>query len=232
MKSFIPNLFTLLNLLSGAMATIFALKGDYTLAAGLVFLGIICDFLDGFLARRLGVESDLGLQLDSLADMVTSGLVPGIVLYKLLELSMTTEWEYMQWLPFIGLIVTLASGYRLAKFNISTDQKDYFIGLPTPANALLILSLPLIISYQNNDTINSIILNRYVLISVTIISAILLNAPIKLIALKFKTWNFSNNIGAYLLLVLSAVLLIVFNFAAIPLIIITYILLSLLNPPS
>ena len=232
MKAFIPNLFTLLNLLSGSVAAIFAVNGSLTWAAGFVFAGIIFDFFDGFLARRLHVESDLGLQLDSLADMVTSGLVPGIVLYKLLEWSNTSGWEFVVWMPYIGLMVTLASAYRLAKFNISTDQKEYFIGLPTPANALLILSLPLMLSYQNNDTINSIILNHYVLISITIVSAILLNAPIKLIALKFKTWDFSSNIGTYLLLILSVVFLIIFKIAAIPLIILTYIILSLLNPPS
>lgn len=232
MKAFIPNLFTLLNLLSGSVAAIFAVNGSLTWAAGFVFAGIIFDFFDGFLARHLHVESDLGLQLDSLADMVTSGLVPGIVLYKLLEWSNTSGWEFVVWMPYIGLMVTLASAYRLAKFNISNDQKEYFIGLPTPANALLILSLPLMLSYQNNDTINSIILNHYVLISITIVSAILLNAPIKLIALKFKTWDFSSNIGTYLLLILSVVFLIIFKIAAIPLIIVTYIILSLLNPPS
>ncbi len=232
MKSFIPNLFTLLNLLSGSVSVIFAVNENLTWAAGFVFLGIIFDFFDGFLARRLRVESDLGLQLDSLADMVTSGLVPGIVLYKLLEWSVGSEWESVVWVPYIGLIVTLASAYRLAKFNISTDQRTYFIGLPTPANALLILSLPLMLSHQNNDSINSIILNQYVLISIAIISAILLNAPIKLIALKFKTWDFSRNIGTYLLLILSVVFLIIFKIAAIPLIIVTYIIISLLNPPS
>ena len=232
MKAFIPNLFTLLNLLSGSVAAIFAVNGNLNWAAGFVFAGIIFDFFDGFLARHLHVESDLGLQLDSLADMVTSGLVPGIVMYKLLEWSNTSGWEFVVWMPYIGLMVTLASAYRLAKFNISTDQKEYFIGLPTPANALLILSLPLMLSYQNNDTINSIILNHYVLISITIVSAILLNAPIKLIALKFKTWDFSSNIGTYLLLILSFVFLIIFKIAAIPLIVVTYIILSLLNPPS
>ena len=157
LKAFIPNLFTLLNLLSGSVAAIFAVNGNLNWAAGFVFAGIIFDFFDGFLARHLHVESDLGLQLDSLADMVTSGLVPGIVMYKLLEWSNTSGWEFVVWMPYIGLMVTLASAYRLAKFNISTDQKEYFIGLPTPANALLILSLPLMLSYQNNDTISNLI---------------------------------------------------------------------------
>lgn len=232
MKSAIPNLFTLLNLFSGAVATIFAVNGKLEWAAWAVFLGIFFDFFDGFFARRLKVESELGLQLDSLADMVTSGLVPGIVLYKLIEMSDISGWISGNWIPYLGLIVTLASAYRLAKFNISSDQKSYFIGLPTPANALLILSFPLIISYHNNDSINSIILNPYFLISLVVMSSILLNAPIKLIALKFKTWDFGSNITTYMLLILSVVFLIVLKVAAIPIIILTYIMLSLLNPPS
>lgn len=232
MKAFLPNLFTLLNLLSGCIGVILAVQGDLTCAAGFVFVGIFFDFFDGFLARRLKVESELGLQLDSLADLVTSGLVPGIVMFKLLEMSNVPNWNSLGWLPYLGLLVTMASAYRLAKFNISTDQKEYFIGLPTPANALLILSLPLIISYQNSDQINEIILNRYFLISLVIISSMLLNAPLKLIALKFKTWDFGSNIGTFLLLFLSVVFLIIFQVTAIPLIIVTYILLSLINPPS
>lgn len=231
LKSAIPNLFTLLNLFSGSVATIFAVNGKLEWAAWAVFLGIFFDFFDGFFARRLKVESELGLQLDSLADMVTSGLVPGIVMYKLIKMSDISDWISGSWIPYLGLIVTLASAYRLAKFNVSSDQKSYFIGLPTPANALLILSFPLIISHQNNDTINSIILNPYFLIPLVAISSVLLNAPIKLIALKFKTWDIGSNITTYILLILGVVFLIVFKVAAIPIIILTYILLSLLNPP-
>ena len=132
-------------------------------------------------------------------------------------------------LPFFGLLITLASAYRLAVFNIATNQSDSFIGLPTPANTLLILSLPLIMEFQNNDTMNTIILNKWFLIAVTLVSCYLLNANIKLLALKFKNWGFKNNAARYILIILAAVLLIVFRFAAIPLIIITYIIISLLN---
>ena len=132
-------------------------------------------------------------------------------------------------LPYFGLLVTLASSYRLAKFNISTNQSDAFIGLPTPANTLLIISLPLILEYQNSDAINSIILNPWFLIVLTLISCFLLNAPIKLIALKFKTWNFKDNVSRYILIILSVAILAVFQFAGIPLIIVTYIVLSILS---
>ena len=227
MKSYIPHFITLLNLFSGCVAVIFALEGNMKLTALFVCLGIFFDFFDGLLARKLKVESELGVQLDSLADMVTSGLVPGLVLFHLLGLAPQPSWETHNLLPYFGLLVTLASAYRLAKFNISTNQSDAFIGLPTPANALLIVSLPLILEYQHSDAINATILNPWFLIVLTLVSCYLLNAPIKLIALKFKTWNFKDNASRYILIILSLVLLAIFQFAGIPLVIIAYILLSI-----
>lgn len=229
MKSYIPNFITLLNLFSGCVAVIFALEGNMKLTALFVFLGIFFDFFDGFIARKLNVQSELGVQLDSLADMVTSGLVPGLVLFYLLGLAPQPSWESSDLLPYFGLWVTLASAYRLAKFNISTNQSDAFIGLPTPANTLLIISLPLILEYQNSDAINAIILNPWFLIVLTLVSCYLLNAPIKLIALKFKTWSFKDNATRYILIILSLVFLAVFQFAGIPLIIIAYFLLSIVS---
>ncbi len=229
MKAHIPNFITLLNLFSGSIAVIYALEGNMKLTALFLCLGIFFDFFDGLLARKLKVQSELGVQLDSLADMVTSGLVPGLVLFYLLGLAPQPSWETHNLLPYFGLLVPLASAYRLAKFNISENQSDAFIGLPTPANALLIIALPLILDFQNNDVINAIILNPWFLIGVTILSCFLLNAPIKLIALKFKTWNFKDNASRYILILLSLVLLIVFQFAGIPLVIISYIILSLVS---
>lgn len=243
-KHHIPNTLTLLNLFSGSVAAILAVQNHFVAAAFFVFLGIFFDFFDGFFARKLNVQSPLGLQLDSLADMVTSGLVPGIVMFKLLALtvdssgvfSSTDEWTTtMHWysfkispLPFLGLLITLASAYRLAKFNLDEDQQSYFKGLPTPANALLILSLPLIMEFQNNDTINTTILNPWFLVILTLASCYLLNSNIKLFALKFKDWTFKNNAARYVFLILSLVLLIILQFAAIPLVIVLYILMSLL----
>lgn len=231
MKKHLPNFVTLLNLLSGTIAVIFAVKGQMLWTAVFVFLGIFFDFFDGLLARKLKVNSELGLELDSLADMVTSGVVPGLVLYHLFEISPPLSWDRFQMIPYLGLLVTLASAYRLAKFNISNEQEDGFIGLPTPANALLILSLPLIIHYQGNDLYNSIILNPFFLIVITFLSCILLNAPLRLIALKFKTWDFKSNSSRFLLIVLTLVILVVFKYAGIPLAILTYILLSLVSKP-
>jgi CDP-diacylglycerol--serine O-phosphatidyltransferase len=232
LKAFIPNFITLLNLLSGGIAVIFAVKGDLSIAALFVFFGIFFDFFDGFLARKLNVSSEMGLQLDSLADLVTSGLAPALVLVNLIELSILPSQDANCFLPYLGLLVLLCSAYRLAKFNISTEQSQFFIGLPTPANALLIMSLPLILDYQNSDSYNALILNPFFLVVVTLLSSFLLNAPVKLIALKFKTWNFSENASKYILIIFSLVGLIFFKFAGIPLIIIFYIMLSLINPPK
>ena len=232
MKAFVPNFITLLNLLSGGIAVIFAVKGDLSTAALFVFFGIFFDFFDGFLARKLNVSSEMGLQLDSLADLVTSGLAPALVLVNLIELSILPSQDANCFLPYLGLLVLLCSAYRLAKFNISTEQSQFFIGLPTPANALLIMSLPLILDYQNSDSYNALILNPFFLVVVTLLSSFLLNAPVKLIALKFKTWNFSENASKYILIIFSLVGLILFKFAGIPLIIIFYIMLSLVNPPK
>ncbi|WP_250434181.1 CDP-alcohol phosphatidyltransferase family protein [Hanstruepera flava] len=243
MKKHIPNIITLLNLFCGCIAVILVMNNYFVASAIFVFLGIFFDFFDGLAARKLHVQSELGLQLDSLADMVTSGLVPGLMMYKLIELT-GPQWDYLEYystvgfeisnaemylfLPLIGLLITLASAYRLANFNIDTEQQSYFKGLPTPANALLILSFPLIMEFQNNDIINATITNVWFLIGVTILSCYALNAPFKLFSLKFKTWGFSENSMRYTFLLLSIVLLIVLQFAAIPLIIVGYILLSLL----
>jgi CDP-diacylglycerol--serine O-phosphatidyltransferase len=232
LKAFVPNFITLLNLLSGGIAVIFAVKGDLSIAALFVFFGIFFDFFDGFLARKLNVSSEMGLQLDSLADLVTSGLAPALVLVNLIELSILPSQDANCFLPYLGLLVLLCSAYRLAKFNISTEQSQFFIGLPTPANALLIMSLPLVLDYQNSDSYNALILNPFFLVVVTLLSSFLLNAPVKLIALKFKTWNFSENASKYILIIFSLVGLILFKFAGIPLIIIFYIMLSLINPPK
>ena len=236
---------TLLNLFSGCIALIFTVYGNFVAAAIFVFIGIFFDFFDGLLARKLNVQSPLGIQLDSLADLVTSGVVPGVIVFKLISLTVDApdyseyndswnsifHWQgfKMSLVPLIGLFIPLASAYRLAKFNLDEDQQTYFKGLPVPANTLLILSLPLILEYQNSDIINSIIINKWFLVVLTFLSCYLLNSNIKLFALKFKDWSFKNNGVRYVFLILSVVSLVILKFAAIPLIITLYILLSLLE---
>ena len=245
MKKYIPNALTLLNLFCGSIAVIFAVNNNFIAASVFVFLGIFFDFFDGFFARKFNVQGPLGVQLDSLADMVTSGVVPGIIMFKLLSLTidkpefstMNDEWNSVlhfggvtfSLIPFIGLFITLASAYRLAKFNIDEDQQSYFKGLPTPANTLLIISLPLIMEFQNSDLMNTIILNKWFLIGLTLLSSYLLNSNIKLFALKFKEWGFKANASRYIFIMLCIIFLIVLQFAAIPVIILLYIGMSLLD---
>ncbi|WP_299532920.1 CDP-alcohol phosphatidyltransferase family protein [Ulvibacterium sp.] len=235
MKRHIPNVITLLNVLCGCIATVFAVANVLEMAALFVCLGIFFDFLDGLAARLLRVKSELGVQLDSLADMITSGLVPGIIMFQLLNMSAlggsntasTISWDSItniSFLPFFGFLITLASAYRLAKFNIDENQATSFIGLPTPANALLIISLPLILLYQNNDVLNQVILNQWFLISVTLLSGFLLNSRIELFALKFENWSFKDNALRYIFIIISLVLLITMRFLGIPIIIVFYIL--------
>ena len=238
MKKHIPNLITLLNLFCGSIAVIFAVEDNLFMAAVFVMLGIVFDFFDGFAARILDVKSELGLQLDSLADMVTSGVVPGIIIFKLFEKTTgsfpyaldfsTTEWNdgRTSFLPLIGLLVILASCYRLAKFNIDTRQTDSFIGLPTPANTLFILSLPLILMTNDAQWVNELILNKCFLIGLTLFSCYMLNAEIPLFSLKMKTYGFKENAVKYIFLILAIVMLVSLQFVAIPLIIVLYVLLS------
>lgn len=245
-KKHIPNLITLLNLFCGSIAVILVGYNNFVGAAVFVFLGIFFDFFDGLVARKLNVQSELGLQLDSLADMVTSGLVPGFVMFKMLSLSVdpvainrATEWsseEHWMALPFtaiplIGLLVTLGSAYRLAVFNLDQEQQSYFKGLPTPANALLILSLPLIVEFHGNDTLNALIFNPWFLVGLSVFSAYILNSNIKLFALKFKTYDFAPNAKRYIFLILSVIAIVVFQFIAIPVIILSYVLISLFTKP-
>jgi len=241
----IPNIITSLNLLCGCVAIMFAVSGDLVSASFFAFAGIFLDFFDGLAARVLNAQSQVGLQLDSLADVVTSGVLPGIVMVQLLSEALTgtsldisaifsdtaNNTSIESYLPFIGLLIAVASGYRLAKFNVDTRQTASFIGLPVPANTLLILSLPLIISFQASKQITEVILTPWFLIIITLVSCVLLNAEIPLFGLKFKTWNFKDNAVRYLFLIASILLLVVLKFIAIPIIIFSYILVSLFWKP-
>lgn len=211
------------NLASGCIAITFLLKDDFVAAFWMVCLGIFFDFFDGFFARLLKVTSDLGLQLDSLADMVTSGVVPGLVMFLLMKQTTTNEY-----LPLLGFIITLGSAYRLAKFNIDTRQADQFIGLPTPANALWVSALPWFVMQSVSPF--SLWLNQYtILLVLSVLSAFLLNAEIPLFSLKVKDFQLKKLIFPILLLVSSLVGLLLYGVLVVPLIIFFYILLSVIK---
>ncbi|TXD49144.1 CDP-alcohol phosphatidyltransferase family protein [Polaribacter sp. IC073] len=233
MKKHIPNLITLGNLLCGTIATILAVQGDFVLAGVFVVIGIVFDFFDGFAARLLNVSGELGKQLDSLADMVTSGVVPGIIMFNLIDLNNNSSFDnsLMDYslLSFMGLLLTLGACYRLAKFNIDTRQSESFIGLPTPAMSLFVISLPLIQEYSNIEFVQNLIANNYFLIAVTLVLTYLMNAEVALFSLKFKEYSLKNNLVKYLFLLISLVMIVTLNFISVPIIIILYVVLSLIQ---
>jgi len=243
-NKYIPNLFTLGNLFCGTVATILAVNGDYEQAALFVIIGIVFDFFDGFLARLLNVSGELGKQLDSLADMVTSGVAPGIIMYQLIYVSVGYKEIYSDvieskvkglytfdvgYWPYLGLILTLAACYRLAKFNLDTRQTNSFIGLPTPAMSLFVISLPLIQMNTDIHFIEELLLSNYFLIGITVVLSILMNVEIPLFSLKFKNFGLKENIFKYVLIALSIVLVTTIQFLAIPIIIAAYVVLSIIN---
>ena len=236
-KKHIPNTITLLNLLAGLLALIHAFNGNYNEAFSLVCLGIFFDFWDGFFARIWKVQSPIGLQLDSLADMVTSGVVPGLVMYKMLgdiqenqaQYNLTEDTYFMGVVPYLGFLITLASCYRLAKFNVDTRQTDSFIGLPTPANALLIMSIPMIQFHSEFEGLVDALSNPYVLVGITFLSSYLLNAEIPLFSLKVKSFSWEKYKMQVVFLILSVILIALLEFIAIPIIILLYVILSVVN---
>jgi len=230
-KQHVPNLITLLNLAAGCIALIFAFEENFLFAFYFVALGIFLDFFDGFFARLYNVSGPLGMELDSLADMVTSGVVPGIVMFKMLSNTLF-GYDIHPFVPYLGFIITLGSCYRLAKFNIDTRQSDSFIGLPTPANALFILSLPLVIANTDSLLVLEILTNPYVLLAISVLSAYLLNAEIPLFSLKVKKFSLKENLIQIVFLLLSLLLLFFFQFLGVPLLILLYVLMSVLTNKS
>ncbi len=220
MKKHLPNALTCANLLSGCVGIVFAFKGDFNITAYAVLISGIFDFFDGFSARLLNVKSTIGKELDSLADMVSFGFLPGVVMFQLLAQS-----DYSTpYLPYIGFLITIFSALRLAKFNIDTRQTEDFIGLNTPMNTLFIVSLPFI--YQDHP---ELIGSTLVLIGLTMIMSWLLISEIKIFSLKFSTLNWKDNKIKFIFLILSALLIICLKFAAIPFVLIIYILSSILH---
>lgn len=225
LKKHIPNIFTLGNLFCGLLALIFVFQSSFKEVFFFVLLGIVLDFFDGFLARLLHVSGELGKQLDSLADAVTSGVVPGVVMYMLIGSNLK---EYSI-ISLIGLLLAVAAVYRLAKFNIDTRQSESFIGLPTPAMSLFVVSLPLIQQYTDFEIVKLSLSNEYVLIGITILMSYLMNANLPLFSLKFKSFGLKGNEIKCSFLLVSLLAIIFLKFLAIPTIIFFYVLLSVVE---
>lgn len=240
LKKHIPNSITLGNLLCGCFALVNAFKGDLVWSAYFVGIALVLDFFDGFTARALKVSSAIGKDLDSLADMVTFGLVPGVVMFHLINYSVSdltnpvnSVWiQYSEVSPiaYLAFSITIFSAVRLAKFNNDTRQTQSFIGLPTPANAMIICSIPLILAFQPNVFFNSMLMKHTeYLIVLTALLSYLLVAELPLFALKFKTFAWADNKLVYVFLMCSVVGIALLKFIAIPIIILLYILISIVN---
>ena len=227
LKRLIPNLFTMLNLFCGCVAVVMVSRTDFYGAFYLVCLGIFFDFFDGFFARKFGVSGPLGVQLDSLADMVTSGVVPGYLMYTLLQ-GFIVDLSFWGFYPYLGFVITLGACYRLAKFNIDVRQSDSFIGLPTPANCLFIMSIPFLL---DNDPFGYMLTDnvKIGLVIVSFISAYVMNAEIPLFSLKINDFSLAKYKLQIFFLIVSVLMLVFLQILAVPLIILLYVLLSVFN---
>ncbi|WP_420316744.1 CDP-alcohol phosphatidyltransferase family protein [Ekhidna sp.] len=207
----IPNILTCLNLVIGCVGIYYILTDQQPLAFYFVIVAGLFDFLDGFAARMLKVQSEIGKQLDSLSDLVSFGLLPAFFMVDWLS-----ELSQFYW---IGLGIAVFSAVRLAIFNVDETQTDSFKGLPTPANAIMLTSL-VFIPFQ---------LYEYTLISICIFSAILLVSPVRLIALKFKSFNWRGNEARWILLIGILVLFAVFRITFVPFLIPFYLVVSIVS---
>jgi len=227
---FIPHLITSGNLFFGILALVFLGGGQLIPASYCIFIAGILDFFDGFAARLLKVAGDFGKQLDSLADVVTFGVVPGMMLFQISK--QLIAWPFGQSAPMVvvyfPLLIGVFSALRLAKFNIDTRQTSSFLGLPTPANGFWIASIPFLIE-ANPAWVQDAWITPYSLAVLALVSCILLVSELPLLSLKFKSWGFKTNWAAYLLLIGMGISLIVFKFAGLLALVPLYILVSVID---
>ncbi|MBI2729869.1 MAG: CDP-alcohol phosphatidyltransferase family protein [Sphingobacteriales bacterium] len=243
----IPNIFTLLNLVFGSIAIIFILQTGESIVSvneGLVYQqlpekitwGCICigiaaviDFLDGFVARLFNATSEMGKQLDSLADVVSFGVAPGMILFQLLRISFAGQDNGLDvsvaWL-LPALIFPAAGAYRLARFNIDASQQYGFKGVPIPAAGLVVAALPFIVFY-NSFSLASVIVNKWFLYAVILFMSWLMISTLPLMALKFKDFSIKNNLPKFILLAIAVIAAIILKWAAVPVVFIAYVVLSL-----
>jgi CDP-diacylglycerol---serine O-phosphatidyltransferase len=249
----IPNIFTLLNLFFGCLAIVFVLQnglvpttsdeGDLLLllpekiywASAFIAIAAVIDFLDGLVARLMNATSEMGKQLDSLADVVSFGVAPGMIVYQFLRLSFAQQPDGLDtsiaWL-LPAFILPCAGAYRLARFNIDTEQTTGFKGVPIPAAGLLIASFPLIYWYAGSDFATGLLLNRWFWYALILLVSWLMVSTLPMMALKFKDYSFKNNASKYILVavaILSAVLL---QWMAVPVVFFVYVVMSLVANKS
>lgn len=249
----LPNIFTLLNLFFGCLAIVFIMQngmvatsldgGDMILmlpekiywTSAFIGIAAVIDFLDGFVARLLKASSEMGKQLDSLADVVSFGVAPAMIVYQFLRLSFAQQENGLDisaaWL-LPAFIIPCAGAYRLARFNIDTEQSNGFKGVPIPAVGLLIASFPLIYWYSNNGTAISLLLSEWFWYAVIALLSYLMVSTLPMMALKFKDYSFRNNTTKYILIIAAVVCALLLQWMAVPVVFAIYVVLSLLNKPK
>jgi CDP-diacylglycerol---serine O-phosphatidyltransferase len=252
MQKQIPNIFTLLNLCFGCLAIIVILQNGIVLTSNedgnqllavpekiwmaSLFIGLagVVDFLDGFVARLFKAVSEMGKQLDSLADVVSFGVAPSMIMYQFLRLAVAKEEAGLDasilWL-MPAMLIACAGAYRLARFNISTDQTYGFKGVPIPAVGMLIASFPLIYWHAQNVLVVNIFLNKWILYATIFLLSWLMVSKLPIMALKFKDTTFKNNLPKIILLVIALITAFFLQWLAVPIIFVVYIILSLLYKP-
>lgn len=233
----IPNFLTLCNLAAGVVSVTLVMRGDLVWAALFIFIAAVFDFLDGTAARWLNARSELGKQLDSLADVVSFGVAPGIIIFKLLSAGCEGSCnilERMHITPYFALLIPVMSAIRLAKFNIDLRQEENFIGMPTPANALFFASIPLVLLAGEQfyplvrlEFLTEFFTNTRSMAILTVLMSYLLISDFRMFSMKFKTTGWKGNEPRYIFLSLTALLLVMFSVGGIPLAILCYFLLSL-----
>ncbi|OFX85783.1 MAG: CDP-diacylglycerol--serine O-phosphatidyltransferase [Bacteroidetes bacterium GWF2_33_16] len=238
LKRHIPNTITSLNLLAGCISIVLSFEGYLLAAVYLIFLAAIFDFFDGMTARLLKVYSEMGKELDSLADVVSFGVAPAFIVFQMMKTALfgSEQLPFYSYISFqeyffliIPFLIPVLSAVRLAKFNLDERQTDSFIGLPTPANALFFVSLFIVTLTNNNETVLTLFYNRFFIAVLVVVFSLLLVAEFPMFALKFKNLGLKGNKIQYLFIGLSAILLILLHSIAVPIIIILYLILSAIN---
>lgn len=245
----IPNIFTLLNLFFGCMAIVAVLQNGIIIQVtadgqelldipekiwmATLFIGIaaVVDFLDGFVARLFNATSEMGKQLDSLADVVSFGVAPGMIIYQFLRLGFANDPAGVEvgmvWL-LPAFILPCAAAWRLARFNLDTSQSYHFKGMPVPAVGILVASLPMIYFYAAEQWLVDLLLNKWFLYGLVLLLSGLMVSTLPLMAMKFKDYSVKNNLPRYLLVMLAVLALVLLKWLAVPVIILAYVVLSLL----
>jgi len=245
----IPNLFTLLNLFFGCIAIVFTLQNGILISVSaegtelldipekiwmaslLIGIAAVVDFLDGFVARLFNATSEMGKQLDSLADVVSFGVAPAMIIYQFLRLSFAQEEggldvSFLWLLP--AFVLPCAAAWRLARFNLDKSQSYSFKGMPVPAVGLFVASLPLIYWNVNEAWVFSLLLNKWFLYAIVFVLSYLMVSTLPLMAMKFKDYSIKHNIPRYLLIIIAALSIVLLKWLAVPVIVVAYVLLSLL----